>query len=60
VERSMCCPWARWGWFKLSQSQGMNNLHTFAIKKKAQGKRRMFNLKYIIKSNMFQESWNFP
>jgi hypothetical protein len=22
----------------------MNNLHTFAIKKKAQGKRRMFNL----------------
>jgi hypothetical protein len=38
----------------------VNNLHTFAIEKKAQRKRRMFNLKYSIKSCMFQESRTFP
>jgi hypothetical protein len=28
----------------------MNNLHTFVVEKKAQRKRRMFNLKYNVKS----------
>jgi hypothetical protein len=41
------------GWFELSLCQGVNNLHTFATEKKAQGKRRIFNLKYNIKSFMF-------
>jgi hypothetical protein len=45
-------PWARRGRFELSLCQGVNNLHTFAIGKKAQRK-RMFNLKYNIKSYMF-------
>jgi hypothetical protein len=51
--RGMGGPWARWGQFELSLCQGMNNLHTFAIGKKPQRKRRMFNLKYNIKSYMF-------
>jgi hypothetical protein len=42
----------RWGWFDLSQGQGMNKLYTFAIEKKAQRKTRMFNFKYNTKSYM--------
>jgi hypothetical protein len=42
-----------WGWFELFVGQGVNNLHIFAIEKKAQGKRRMFNLKCNVKSYMF-------
>jgi hypothetical protein len=36
-------PWAKWEWFELSLSKGVNNLHTFAIEKKAQRKRGVFN-----------------
>jgi hypothetical protein len=36
-----------------SPSQGKNNLHTFAIEKKAQRERRMFNLKDNIESYIF-------
>jgi hypothetical protein len=43
-------PRLRWGWFELPLGQGMNNLHMFAIEKKAQ---RMYDLKYNIKSYMF-------
>jgi hypothetical protein len=32
--RGMGGPWARWGWFELSLSEGVNNLHTFANEKK--------------------------
>jgi hypothetical protein len=46
-------PWARWRWFELSPGQSVNNLHTFAIGKQVKRKRRMFNLKYNIKSHMF-------
>jgi hypothetical protein len=46
-------PGLRWGWFELSLDQGVNNLHTFAIEKKAQRKRGMFNLKCNIKLYMF-------
>jgi hypothetical protein len=38
-------PGLRWGWFELPPQQVVNNLHKFAIKKKTQRKRRMFNLK---------------
>jgi hypothetical protein len=31
----------------------VDNLHTFAIEKKAQRKRRMFNMEYNIKSYIF-------
>jgi hypothetical protein len=34
---------------KLSLGQGVNNLHTLAIEKKAQRKTRMINLKHNIK-----------
>jgi hypothetical protein len=37
-------PWAEVGCFELSSGQGVNNLHTFAIEKRAQRNRRMFNL----------------
>jgi hypothetical protein len=43
----------RWGWFELSLGQSVSNIHKFAIEKKAQRKRRMFNLKYNIKSYKF-------
>jgi hypothetical protein len=43
----------RWEWFELSPGQGVNNLHTFEIEKKTQRQRRMFNLKYNIKSYLF-------
>jgi hypothetical protein len=43
----------RWGLFELSQSQCVNNLQTFVTERKAQRKRRMFNLKYNIKSYPF-------
>jgi hypothetical protein len=46
-------PWARWEWFELSRGQGVNNLHILIIEKQAQRKRRMFNLKYNIKSYIF-------
>jgi hypothetical protein len=34
-------------------SQGMHKLHSFAVEKRAQRKRKMFNLKYSIKSCIF-------
>jgi hypothetical protein len=37
----------------------MSNLHIFATEKKAQRQRKMFNLKYNIKS-YFLRVWNFP
>jgi hypothetical protein len=43
----------KWEWFELFPHQGMNNLRTFVIEKKAQRKRRIFNLKYNIKSYIF-------
>jgi hypothetical protein len=46
-------PGQSWRWFELSPSQHVNNLHMFTIEKEAQRKRRMFNLKYNIKSCMF-------
>jgi hypothetical protein len=53
VGRSMGGPWAEVGWFELSPGQGVNNIHIFAIEKKAQRKTQMFNLKYNIKSILF-------
>jgi hypothetical protein len=47
VGRDMSGPWAA------EIGGGGNNLHIFAIEKKAQRKRRMFNLKYNTKSYMF-------
>jgi hypothetical protein len=47
--RGMGGNWTEWEWFKLSQGQWVNNLHTFAIEKKAQ----MLNLKCNIKTYMF-------
>jgi hypothetical protein len=38
------------GWFELFPGQVVNNLHTFAIAKKAQRMRGMFNLKCDIKA----------
>jgi hypothetical protein len=46
--RGMGGPWAEVGWFELSPHQDENNLHTFAIEKKAHRKRGMFSLKYSI------------
>jgi hypothetical protein len=43
----------RWEWFELSPSQGVNNLHTFAIEKRLREKRSVFNMKYSIMSFMF-------
>jgi hypothetical protein len=45
--------WANVGEVELSLSQDVNNLHIFAIEKKARSKRRMFTLKYNIKSYRF-------
>jgi hypothetical protein len=33
-------PWTEVGWFELFPCQGVNNLHTFAIEKKAQRKEK--------------------
>jgi hypothetical protein len=49
----------RHGWslgqVRLFLSEGVNNLHTFAIEKKAQRKRGMFNLKYTL-SHVFSKT----
>jgi hypothetical protein len=49
-EEAWVVPGLRWGWFELSLGQGVNNLPTFPIEK-AQRERKMFHLKYNIKSS---------
>jgi hypothetical protein len=47
--------WARWRWFELSWCQDVENLHTFSVEKKAWRKRRMFNMKYNIRSSFWHD-----
>jgi hypothetical protein len=53
VEGAQVIPGLMWRWLELSPGQSVDNLYAFAIEKRAQRKRRMFNLKYNIKTYKF-------